>query len=470
MIGGYRFSGGTIISRPKSVPTYFQKIPFVETLEGESNLDIIIKEGSSEKKYSFTKGAEFSFYDFNDAVEFTAPVVFAAYGIRNEELKIDDLKGIDVKGKVVLCFSGLPYAMRDTASAFYKKHNLKDWRETNKIYEEKEDLLRKLGAAAIIYLPGYSQSNTVSNPFRYNSATFEGEKRLRSNTINLSLPADSLNSSIPRISASPKIIKELFDGTGIDINAIMKNTDKNYKSASKEIKGKFIHFKNSAKTKTTTGRNVLGMIEGENPNEVIVIGAHYDHLGMYNGFVWNGADDNASGTVGVMTIAKAMIETGIKPRKTIIFAAWTGEEKGLYGSVYFVDKYKKKENLVLNLNFDMISRKPDNDSTGFKAGMDYTQAYPILKDLVEKINKEYDLGLTVDFRPAKRPQGGTDFTPFAAKDIPVFGFDAAFTKDYHQYTDHVEKADFDLMTKIIKAGFGVIYEIASSDKKIEPAK
>lgn len=244
----------------------------------------------------------------------------------------------------------------------------------------------------------------------------------------------------------------------------------NFEESLNLFQGKIIHLKNTATTETALGRNVLARIEGENPNEVIVVGAHYDHLGTSDGYIYNGADDNASGTVGVMTLAKAFMASGVKPKKTIIFAAWTGEEMGLLGSQYFVDKYPKKEELVLNLNLDMISRRPEKDTSGYKASMEYTTAYPLLKDLVEKANTQYDLGLEIKFQPSEKPAGGTDFTAFAEKNVPIYSFFAAFTSDYHQAMDHSDKANFDLMEKIIKAGFVSLYELANAEGKIEPAK
>ena len=456
--------------RPKMETSYFQTIPFVETLGNESTLELISKDGSLENKYLFNQGTDFSFYGSSTSREYTAAVVFVGYGLKIEELGIDDFKGVDVKGKVIVCYNGFPSSFFDPNSEVYKKLNLKERDSLMKIYRSKEEAIKGLGVAGVIEVPGYIRNTPANYPFRYNTAIYEGDKPLVNNQIRLSLPEDSLSASPLTLSVSPKLAKELLNGTGINLTEFQKNYTLSKKNSSKELKGKFIHFRNTSKTRTVNGRNVLGMIEGENPNEVIVIGAHYDHCGMYNGYIWNGSDDNASGTVGVMTIAKAIMASGVKPKKTIIFAAWTGEEKGLFGSTYFVDKYKNKEKLVLNLNFDMISRKPEKDSTGYKTGMDYTLAYPLLKELVEKANTNYNLGLTVDFRPSKRPQAGTDFAPFAEKDIPIYGFDAAFTADYHGPFDHVEKADFDLMSKIIKAGFVTVFEIANMDKKIEPAK
>lgn len=450
--------------------SYFQNIPFIETLSNESTMELISKDGTSEKRYLFTEGNNYSFYPKNTSTEFTAPVVYIGYGIKNEELNMDDFRGVDIKGKVVLCFDGLPPSITDTSSAFYKKHNLKNWLQYVKYTKEKKENIIKLGALAVISIPGYKQGTPANYPFRFNSANYEGEKSLNNNLIRLSLPADSLNAAILNIDVDPVFIKEILRGTGIDLQEMQNSGYKYYKSASKELKGRYIQFKNKANTRIVRGRNIVGMIEGENPNEIVVIGAHYDHVGMYNGYIWNGADDNASGTVGVMTLAKALIESGIKPKKTIIFAAWTGEEKGLYGSTYFANKFRQKDKIILNLNFDMISRKWEKDSTGYRTTMDYTKAYSLLKELIEKTNKENNLGLTIKFNAMEKPQAGTDYTPFANKNIPIFGFAAAFTKDYHQYTDHSDKADYELMARIIKVAFGAIYEITANDIKIESVK
>ncbi len=455
---------------PQPGKTYFQNINFIENISSESSLELISKEAGFEERFIFNQGADYSFYGAGVGREFTAPLVFVGYGLKIDELGIDDFKGVDLKGKVVLCYNGFPAEFNNPNSDVYKKLNLSDRNNFWKLYQSKQETFRKLGAVAIINVPGYLVNQPANYPFRYNSSIYEGDKRLSNNMISLSLPADTLRAATASISVSAQLSNELLKGTGINLDEFRKNYSITKKNVAKELKGKFIHFKSSVKTRTVTGRNVLGMIEGENSNEVIVIGAHYDHVGVYNGYIWNGSDDNASGTVGVMTIAKAIMASGVKPKKTIIFAAWTGEEKGLFGSTYFVDKYKPRENLVLNLNFDMISRKPEKDSTGYKTGMDYTLAYPQLKELVEKANTNYNLGLTVDFRPAVQPEGGTDFSPFAAKKIPIYGFDAAFTADYHGPFDHVEKADWDLITKIIKVGYLTVFELANSDKKIEPVK
>jgi hypothetical protein len=459
--------------------TYFQGIPFLEAEAGagEQVMALIEKDGSVEKKYYFS-GSDFSMTGSSVGTEFTAPVVFVGYGFKSDLIGYDDFKGIDVKGKIIIRVSGVP-GQNDPQSEAYKKLELGDFRKQMTLSREKNAIAEKLGAIGVIEIasatnpmgrmggPGGRGGTQYANyPLRYSSAFYEGDQPLTAGSHRLSLPEDSLKAGLVTLNLSPKVTAELLKNSGINV-AEFENNPK-MKSA-KDIKGKYIYIKSIVKNKTVLGRNVVAMIEGENPNEVIVVGAHYDHMGIKNGYIWNGADDNASGTVGVMTIAKAIMATGVKPKKTIIFAAWTGEEKGLFGSQYFVSKYKNVENIKLNLNYDMISRNDETDKEGVKAGIQYSQNWPVLKETVEKANKDYNLGLTLSFQPAVRPQGGSDFSSFSAKDIPVYGFMAAMHDDYHNPTDSADKVDIKKMTNIIKVGYLAVWELANMDK-IEPAK
>jgi Zn-dependent M28 family amino/carboxypeptidase len=235
------------------------------------------------------------------------------------------------------------------------------------------------------------------------------------------------------------------------------------KPASRELAGKKVRIKTSVESRMIRVRNVVGVIPGKDTSEIIVIGGHYDHLGKHDGWIWNGADDNASGTVGMMTLAKAFMVTGQQPEKTIVFAAWTGEEKGLLGSEYFADHPYNDAKMILNLNYDMISRDDRDDSLGVKCSMVYTKSYPILEEMSEKHNEAYGLGLDISFRPAEIPRGGSDHTPFAQKNVPVFYFMAGFPPEYHQPDDHTSLVNWDKMVNIIKIGYLNIWELANSD-------
>jgi Zn-dependent M28 family amino/carboxypeptidase len=211
------------------------------------------------------------------------------------------------------------------------------------------------------------------------------------------------------------------------------------------------------------------MIEGEKKDEFIVVGAHYDHVGKYNGWIWNGADDNASGTVGVMTIAKAFKATGKKPEKTVIFALWTGEEKGLWGSRYFVrEAIKQDMNIVLNLNYDMIARDTEDDIQKNKAMMTYTKANEGIAEITKKHIEDFEINLDLSYRASERPAGGSDHAPFAQENIPIFYFMAAMHPDYHLPSDELSKINWGKMVNIIKLGFLNTWEFANSDEYLLP--
>jgi Zn-dependent M28 family amino/carboxypeptidase len=251
----------------------------------------------------------------------------------------------------------------------------------------------------------------------------------------------------------------------IDLNSFEQEAKNNLKSVSKEIAGMRIGLESGVESELITVRNVVGMIEGENKNEFIVVGAHYDHLGKYSGYIFNGADDNGSGTVGVMSIARAIKVSGKKPAKTIIFAAWTAEEKGLLGSEYFVKSFPGIYRIDLDLNLDMIGRSSVKDSVGNKCGMAYTKLYSGFEELSQKKVKEYSLNLDVKYSGSERPSGGSDYAPFAEMDVPVISLMAAMHPDYHQPSDEVSKIEWKKMEQIIKLGFLNIYELANSDIK-----
>ena len=155
--------------------------------------------------------------------------------------------------------------------------------------------------------------------------------------------------------------------------------------------------------------NVMARIEGKNPNEIVVMGAHYDHLGvdplLDGDKIYNGADDNASGVSAVLQIARAFLESGVKPERTIIFALWDGEEKGLLGSEHFVLTYPDLSKIKGYINFDMIGRN-NNEAKPKHVVYFYTEAHPAFGEWLKNDVEKYGLQLEPNYRPWDRPIGG----------------------------------------------------------------
>jgi hypothetical protein len=228
---------------------------------------------------------------------------------------------------------------------------------------------------------------------------------------------------------------------------------------------------------TIRGENVLGYIEGSDlKDELLIITAHYDHLGKHDSLIFNGADDDASGVSAALEIAEAFIlakKAGHGPRRSILIMPVSGEEKGLLGSRYYTDNpIYPLENTVANLNIDMIGRLDDWHDNGnyvYLIGSDRL-SYD-LHNLNEKINDEY-IGIDLDYRfndkdDPNRYYYRSDHYNFAKNNIPVIFYFNGVHEDYHKPSDTIEKIDFDKINTITRLIFLTAWEIANRDERIK---
>ena len=211
-------------------------------------------------------------------------------------------------------------------------------------------------------------------------------------------------------------------------------------------------------------RNVLAMIPGKNTKEYVIVGAHFDHLGIDPALdgdqIYNGADDNASGVSAVLQIARAFLASGQQPERNVIFAFWDGEEKGLLGSKYFVQTCPFVSQIKGYLNFDMIGRnnKPEQPK---HVVYFYTAAHPSFGDWLKKDIKKYGLQLEPDYRAWDNPVGGSDNGTFAKAGIPIIWYHTDGHPDYHQPSDHADRLNWDKIVEITKASFLNMWKMAN---------
>lgn len=224
--------------------------------------------------------------------------------------------------------------------------------------------------------------------------------------------------------------------------------------------------------KLQDSENIWAFIEGsEKPNEIIVVSAHYDHVGIHNGEIHNGADDDGSGTVALLEIAQAFAtakKEGNGPKRSILFMHLTGEEHGLLGSKYYVENpLFPLSNTIANINIDMIGRHDEfhNDSNKYVylIGSDYLSTD--LYNICEETNNKY-VQIKLDYRFNDRTDPNryyyrSDHYNFAKKGIPsVFLFNGVHD-DYHKPTDKVEKIEFDALAKRTQLAFVIAWELAN---------
>ena len=235
-----------------------------------------------------------------------------------------------------------------------------------------------------------------------------------------------------------------------------------------------------------TVRNIIGKIEGINKDEYVIVGAHYDHLGISahqtEDSIYNGADDNASGVSAVLQIAKAFIASKEKPLNTIIFAFWDAEEMGLVGSNCFVKSFSDMSQIKFYLNLDMIGR--DNKDSSLQVAVLYsytiTNQEQFLKDKIEEyglnieivsdvdsINLNFTNNYFADYMHLNKDfsmfKYNSDHAPFEAKNVSVFLFTTGLHNDYHELSDHAEKINWEKLTDITKLSFITLFKFANRE-------
>ncbi|RKY78328.1 hypothetical protein DRQ07_07735, partial [candidate division KSB1 bacterium] len=303
---------------------YFQYFNLVRTALSTPNIFILNVTGSEKKyriKYDFTPMHNTA----NKKIE-NKKLVFAGYGITAPEYNYDDYKGVDVKGKVVLIFKNEPQA-NDSTSVF---EGLKRT-DYSKIRVKTENALEH-GAAGIVFLPD------PNRPFKKPPNTWPSLMRhAMKDAVPLTLEENGGNNLVC-VNIGKNLAKDILSGTGKTCAGLFRQIDSTLSPCSFEIPGKTVTLQTSLNSHPIPVKNVVALLKGSDPvlkNQYIVIGAHYDHIGTQNGNVYNGADDNASGTSGVMEIAEAFSKCNPPPKRSVIFITFAGEEKGLFGSRYF---------------------------------------------------------------------------------------------------------------------------------------
>lgn len=223
--------------------------------------------------------------------------------------------------------------------------------------------------------------------------------------------------------------------------------------------------------------NVLAFIEGsEKPNEILVVSAHYDHVGMENGEIYPGADDDGSGNVAILEIAEAFqhaVKDGFKPKRSVLFLHVTAEEIGLLGSKYYTDIQPvfPLENTIANLNIDMIGRVDDAhaENTNYVYLIGSDKLSTDLHNISETVNKKHiNLNLDYTFNDENDPNRfyyRSDHYNFAKNNIPIIFYFNGVHADYHKPTDTPDKIDYDLLEKRAQLIFATAWELANGENK-----
>ena len=384
-------------------------------------------------------------------------IMFCGYGIQSEGYR--DYAQNSVKDKAVLILGGEPFA--DGKSLITKSEEASEWSLN---FRTKPEEAKKQG---IKYLLVVDTNIAVSFMIH--------ERRIKRMPMSIEKNPEMRYPIV--IYLSVQMANDLLAGTKQKTKELAERISHSAKPYSFTFKSELKIALKQGQQKTGS-ENVLAYIEGSDlKNELLVISAHYDHLGIQNGKIYNGADDDGSGTVAVMELAKAFQEAkkqGKGPRRSILFLHFSGEEKGLLGSEYYTDHpvFELKKT-VCDLNIDMIGRLDESHKNNadyvYLIGSDKLSSE--LHQLSEQANKTYThLKLDYTFNDENDPNRfyyRSDHYNFAKNNIPVIFYFNGVHEDYHEETDEVDKINFSKMEKISKLVFYTAWRIANQTERLK---
>jgi len=441
---------------------YFQEFNVIELKQnGNNEFRIKQKTKNGEIVLSFQDKVDFSIDIIDLSRNLEAQVVFAGYGITDNTLGYDDYKGLDVNGKFVFILDGFP-GHTDKNSDAYKTFNQKYTIRRYADNYSKAENAKTHGAIGIIKLVADYEKNTWNSNKHYFDEEMLKKGQFPGNSFydkEYILHEEQMTEELLEIKVTKRLAKSILGKKDFDFETFENQVKQNQKPQSFNVAEIFVEVKTNIASSLVKCRNVCGIIKGKDTTTNIIVGAHYDHYGMYNNFIWNGADDNGSGTTGMLTLAKAFSEMSEQPEHNLIFVAFDGEEKGLHGSTFFASEMPADMKVDYMLNFDMISRNSREDSLGNICYIILANYNENIQPVLEKSVSENDLNLNLTYWPSDGKGGGSDHAPFARKGIPYSFFWSGWHDDYHNPSDEIQKINWDKMLNLCKLGFIHVYEI-----------
>jgi len=480
---GYDTPGMSILEAD-SPRRYLQFFPFVASVELGKRNSLQFKIAANPTAVPPQKAGSISLdlqkdwmplgFSTGGRLENTAAVL-VGYGLTVSELKYDDYVGANVSGKIAIAFSGTP-AGDNPHSEFARFEHVR-W---------KAIAARNAGAKALIIIA--AESNFKDDPLlRFHYSSGDGD-------AGIPVIAVSRQAAARLLFANSSLLADVEQR--LRNKAAHKDEDQ---TAAPPLQSVVITLSTDVIRREVQPANVIGILDGSDPvlkNEVVVIGAHYDHLGLggegslasHEGEIHHGADDNASGTAAMLELARIFTQPGLRPRRTLVFMAFSGEEEGLLGSNYYVNHpILPLANTVAMLNLDMVGRMKENKliiggvgsaqqwraildaenralgtSVSAVAGADQHAGYPIVVAangrpiVTSDTARQFALTLNED------GFGPSDHSSFYARQIPVLFFWTGNHEDYHKPSDTADKINYADEVRVIELVARIVGDLDSS--------
>lgn len=362
-------------------------------------------------------------------------LVFVGFGISLPNTGYDDYENVDVSGKVAVILRGAPRFEGVS----------QDIQRAARIAQKVQTAIQK-GAVGVIL---------VNQP--------ENDRLL---PVGMRGRAPAANVAVLNVSAS--VGDKLLQPMGLTVDEAVKRINESGKPLNASLDAS-VEMAASLEPNRGVARNVIGFIPGNDPqlrDEVIVIGAHYDHLGYGEvgslapepGDIHYGADDNASGTAAIMELARVLAQNRERLKRSVLFVAFSAEEEGLLGAAHFVQNPTvPRENIVAMLNFDMVGRMTSNRVS--VSGVGTTAEW---ENILKAANTE---NLTLQL--SQSASGGSDHMPFMRANIPVLFFFTGMHPDYHRPSDTWDKINYEGLAQIVALAERVVYDLANRQAPLQ---
>lgn len=449
---------------------YFQEFTLIQSGLGEENH---LSVGATELK-ELALGRDFYPARLSASASTKGQLLFVGYGITAPERAYDDYSGVNAEDKIAVMLTGEP-GQSDPDSPFDGTLISDYSRELEKI------LNAQIHGAAGVLLVSPTAGANLDRRFRH-----VWPEEFSQSAYTLELWLDQI--AIPAAYISPNALPEFFPSDVESFSQLRDRIDASYEPVvfSSELRASLT---TESFRERTESRNVLAYLPGSDPqlsNEVVLVGGHLDHVGVEDETsIYNGADDNASGTAGILEIAEAFAHSLNQPRRTVLFAFWNAEEDGLLGSRYYTENpVFPLEETVAVFQLDMIGRNqevPSPENARFKGLEKQTAAENSdtlnilgysrsrhMRELAERSNKL--VGLRLKFELDNTPLHllrRSDHWPFLAAGIPVLFFTTGLHPQYHTPQDTADLLNYPKMERVVRLAFFSAWDVANAPSRPE---
>jgi len=443
--------------------SFYQSIPVSGTSVSTENTKLRILRNNQETIFNYGKlfGGRLT-----SNGSFSGDVYFAGFGYRDTISGWDDFKGVNLSGKVVIV---LDDQIASTAPGNQVSSSLRT----------RVSRIRSMGASSVFVILSPEKNSRVPSIFEVipsgRMATMYDSQRTR-----FEAPAVQPNQQVntPAISSIPfaqidighEVASSILGVTTDEIAGMFTSIQQGKQVASNSIVGTRAQLDVNIDSYNTTTRNVIAYIEGTDPvlkNEYVVVCGHHDHLGISGGSVIAGADDNGTGTVALIEIAQALMAE--RPKRSVIIAWFTGEERGLIGAHYFINNCPVPvEKISACINLDMLGR--NSVDSLYLVASDLLSSE--LDGSIQKVNKQFGINFGFDYKysnltNSERVYFRSDHYPHLRFGIPSVWLFCGFTPDYHTPKDVLEFIDYEKFYKVTKLAYLTVFDIASKKELLK---